>query len=96
MGYDTTAWTTAGNTLTIGGTTLYTDFGIGAIEGSQEWLANTHYALPYNGVQAAASGNEDDMTLFLHSTISITLLVELASIIVSASPCPIRITFDFI
>ena len=62
MGYDTTAWTTAGNTLTIGGTTLYTDFGIGAIEGSQEWLANTHYALPYNGVQAAASGNEDDMT----------------------------------
>ena len=28
MGYDTTAWTTAGNTLTIGGTTLYKEFGV--------------------------------------------------------------------
>ena len=26
MGYDTTAWTTAGNTITIGGTTMYADF----------------------------------------------------------------------
>ena len=46
MGYDTTAWTTAGNTLTIGGTTMYQIFGVhdfGPLQGhhfpliSQPW-----------------------------------------------------------
>ena len=46
MGYDTTAWTTAGNTLTIGGTILYAYFG--ATESITTGLsANTHYALPF-------------------------------------------------
>ena len=53
MGYDTTAWTTAGNTLTIGGTTLYANFSIGSTEatnfaaGYHEMLAfeNSNYGL---------------------------------------------------
>ena len=44
MGYDTTAWTTAGNTLTIGGTTMYAEFGItsSSSSGSGSWDDDTH------------------------------------------------------
>jgi hypothetical protein len=59
MGYDTTAWTTAGNTLTIGGTTLYAYFGVNeSITGSQ-YSANTHYALPFQPSSSMGAGNVD-------------------------------------
>jgi hypothetical protein len=46
MGYDTTAWTTAGNTLTIGGTTMYAFFGCNNGDMSSI-AANTHYLVPF-------------------------------------------------
>ena len=61
MGYDTTAWTTAGNTLTIGGTTMYADFNIGQNE-SVSFATGYHYPLQYN---AQSTGNylmEEDIT----------------------------------
>ena len=61
MGYDKTAWTTAGNTLTIGGTTMYADFNIGQNE-SVSFATGYHYPLQYN---AHSTGNylmEEDIT----------------------------------
>ena len=74
MGYDTTAWTTAGNTLTIGGTTMYAEFGItsSSSSGSGSWDDDTHYLIPYNGVvnttsieaQVSLGGSTDPATSF--------------------------------
>jgi hypothetical protein len=48
MAYNSTAWTTDGNTNTTGGYSLYAYFGIG--NGiSANWAANTHIALPFMG-----------------------------------------------
>tara|TARA_R110002096_G_scaffold1699_4_gene8940 strand:- start:865 stop:1449 length:585 start_codon:yes stop_codon:yes gene_type:complete len=60
MGYDTTAWTTAGNTLTIGGTTLYADFGIGASE-AENFVINTHHPIPYNSLQIGNHGHQNNI-----------------------------------
>ena len=46
MGYDTTAWTTAGNTLTIGGTTMYADFFVNSID-SISFAAGYHEILTF-------------------------------------------------
>ena len=48
MGYDTTAWTTAGNTLTIGGTSLYTNFFIDASK-THNYQAGYHEMIPILG-----------------------------------------------
>ncbi len=62
MSYNTTAWTTDGQTQTTGGATLYAHFGIGS--GDAVWLgasADTHYAVPFNSIatQALVSGGTD-------------------------------------
>lgn len=59
MGYDTTAWTTAGNTLTIGGTTQYAYFGSGADQMSGLALG-THYAIPFNNTIIGSGANDVD------------------------------------
>ena len=59
MGYDTTAWTTAGNTLTIGGTTLYAYFGCEA--GQMSGIAlGTHYAIPFQNTVISSGQNDVD------------------------------------
>ena len=61
MGYDTTAWTTAGNTLTIGGTTMYADFNIGQNE-SVSFATGYHYPLQYNAQSTGNYLREEDIT----------------------------------
>tara|TARA_R110000824_G_scaffold401563_1_gene612924 strand:+ start:1408 stop:1989 length:582 start_codon:yes stop_codon:yes gene_type:complete len=48
MSYNTTAWTTDGQTQTTGGTTLYTHFGANS-EFTSNFTAGTHYAIPFLG-----------------------------------------------
>ena len=60
MGYDTTAWTTAGNTLTIGGTTLYADFGIGSSD-SANYVINEHYPIPFATNSLGGAGAQDNI-----------------------------------
>ena len=65
MGYDTTAWTTAGNTLTIGGTTLYANFFTHNYE-SVNFAAGYHNILTYeschysSGTEVPNLGNDPD------------------------------------
>ena len=55
MSYNTTAWTTDGQTQTTGGATLYAHFGIGSADTA--WVgasADTHYAVPFNSIATQA------------------------------------------
>ena len=54
MGYDTTVWTTAGNTLTIGGTTLYKEFGLFFFTPVQGY----HHPLVSNTMMFSDSGTD--------------------------------------
>ena len=58
MGYNTTAWTTAGNTLTIGGTTLYAYFGANETI-SASFTNNIHYVLPFQPSPSMSSAVMD-------------------------------------
>ena len=60
MGYDTTAWTTAGNTLTIGGTSLYAIFGVGHLA-TAAYDANAHHPLPFASIAIGAASAQDDI-----------------------------------
>ena len=60
MGYDTTAWTTAGNTLTIGGTTLYTNFFTHNFE-SVNFALGYHELLTYENCHFSAAGTNPNL-----------------------------------
>ena len=69
MTYNTTAWTISKNTATINDydnwhnatTTLYTNFGIGALEEARGFVGGRHYPLGYEGVQSAHYSKTDDI-----------------------------------
>lgn len=54
MSYNTTAWTTDGQTQTIGGATLYKDFGIYNFES----VTGTHYGMIANNMMFSDSGDD--------------------------------------
>jgi len=60
MGYDTTAWTTAGNTLTIGGTTMYADFHTNFVE-SLNFSAGYHELLTFQNSNFASSSSNPNL-----------------------------------
>ena len=58
MAYNSTAWTTDGNTNTTGGYSLYAYFGIG-YSGFSHIIADTHYPLPFQGSPYLNSSDAD-------------------------------------
>jgi len=58
MAYNSTAWTTDGNTNTTGGYSLYAYFGIG-YSGASHYTYDTHYPLPFQGSPYITSSESD-------------------------------------